>query len=125
MATKSGQQFLHQGDVQLLESAIPAGLKKIAKKPVALGEKSGHQHSILGDYELMEDEKSNMYVVVGPNGATLNHVHESNFNGDFDKNATLPKADHGAIVLTPNKSYRVGIHKRYQPLSKHWENVRD
>ena len=125
MATKSGQHFVHGGDVQMLETSVPTGAKKITHKPLALGEKSGHQHIVTGDVELFEDEMSNIYVVVGPKGALLQHVHESNFNGDYTNNNVISRADHKPVVLKPNTTYKSGIHTRYSPLQKHWENVRD
>jgi hypothetical protein len=125
MATQSGQHFVHGGDVQMLETSVPTGAKKISHKPLALGEKSGHMHIATGDVELFEDELSNVYVVVGPKGALLQHVHESNFNGDYTNNNVISRADHKPVVLKPNTTYKSGIHKRYNPLAKHWESVKD
>jgi hypothetical protein len=109
----------------MLETSVPTGAKKISHKPLALGEKSGHQHIVTGDVELFEDEMSNIYVVVGPKGALLQHVHESNFNGDYTNNNVISRADHKPVVLKPNTTYKSGIHKRYNPLAKHWESVKD
>ena len=125
MATQSGQHFVHGGDVQMLETSVPTGAKKISHKPLALGEHHGHMHIATGDVEMFEDDKSNVYVVVGPKGALLQHVHESNFNGDYSTSNVIAKADHKPVTLKPNTTYKMGIHKRYNPLAKHWENVRD
>lgn len=125
MATKKGQHFVHGGDVQALESKVPATAKKIAQKPIALGEKSGHMHIVTGDAELLEDTDGTMYVIVGEKGATLQHVHESNFNGNYADQNLYGKADHNPVTLKPGSSYKFGIHKRYNPLAKHWEQVKD
>lgn len=113
-----------QGDVQIITSKLPRSAKKVEKKPIALGEVSGHQHVVTGDYELFEDEKSNIYVVVGEKGAMLQHIHQSFFKG-YDVKETLPVADHKAIELLPNTTYLTGIHKRYDPFKKVWERVID
>jgi hypothetical protein len=117
----------HQGDVQGMSiGKIPAGATKISKKPIALGEHSGHQHVITGDYELFEDKEGNIFAAIGSDGATLQHIHESRFKG-FDKKDIIEIADHKPIVeaLKPNTNYRFGIHKKYNPFAKVWEQVND
>lgn len=117
----------HQGDVQFKSVIkIPSAAKRIEKKPIALGEHSGHQHVLTGDYELFEDNEGNIFAAIGGDGATLQHLHESRFKG-YDKKEVLEKADHKAIVesLKPNTNYRFGIHKKYNPFAKVWEQVND
>lgn len=119
------REFVHQGDVQCITTdTIPSNVKKISKKPVALGELSGHQHVISGDYELFEDESGNMFAAVGSDGATLQHIHESNFVS-FDKNVAMPIADHKPIELKSNTNYKIGIHRKYNPFAKIFEKVID
>lgn len=120
-------KLAHNGDVQVMATALPKGARPIAHKPLALGEKSGHMHLATGDCELYEDpnETGSMYVVVGPKGARLQHVHESNFNGNYKTENLLAKADHKHADLTPNTTYKVGIHKRYNPVQKVWDKVQD
>lgn len=117
----------HQGDVQYMSiDSLPADAKRIDKKPVALGEHSGHQHVVTGDYEMFEDEKSNIFITVGNAGAVLQHIHESNFKS-FDTKALIGKADHNACTktLVPGKVYKFGIHQRYEPFKKVFEKVQD
>lgn len=114
----------HQGDLQFKESALPKSAKKVNKQPLAYGEKSGHQHIITGDYEMFQDEKSDFYVVAGDTGCTIRHIHESNFKG-FDKDADVAIADHNNIKLQPGKTFRFGIHLKYNPFSKVFEKVID
>ena len=124
--TKDKKHFVHGGDVQALEAKLPAGAKKIAHKPIALGEKSGHMHIVTGqDVELFEDENGNIFAAVGNDGATLQHVHESVFNGQYNTNSVYPKADHKPVTLKPNTVYKFGIHQRYQPFKKVWEKSLD
>lgn len=116
----------HQGDVQGMSiGKIPGGAKKIEKKPIALGEHSGHQHVITGDYEMFEDG-GNIFAAIGSDGAILQHIHESRFKG-YDKKEVIEKADHKPIVeaLKPNTNYRLGIHKKYNPFAKVFEKVND
>jgi len=119
------KHFVHGGDVQAISHAIPARAKKIANKPVAYGEKSGHLHVITGDVELFEDENGNIFASVGSDGATLQHTHESIFDNNFASQRIYQKADHKPVKLRPSTTYKVSIHKRYNPLARHWENVKD
>jgi hypothetical protein len=122
---KQNQHFVHGGDVQALSCRIPANAKKISHKPIALGEQSGHMHIVTGDVTLFEDENGNIFCSVGADGATLQHVHESTFDGKYDSQRVYAKADHKPVTLKPNTDYKFGIHKRYNPLARHWEKVKD
>ena|SRR3990167_10518671 len=113
------KEFIHTGDVQIIESVLPKKAKKIDKTPVAYGEKSGHIHVITGDYEMLEDGTFK-YIKVGPKGAHSQHIHESNFNkvSGFDSLEVLKQADHKPAILSPNKVYKIGIHQAYDPYLK-------
>lgn len=116
--------LLMQGDVQAMKvTTIPEWAKLIAKKAIALGEKSGHQHTITGDYDMYKDDKF-MYIDVKDAGALLQHIHESNFGG-FDSMEVKSRADHKIDILEPNTIYKFGIHKKYNPYTKFWEKSRD
>ncbi len=121
------KDFVHVGDVQHIESELPSTAKKIEKKTVAYGEKSGHQHNITGDYEMFEDEKTkDIYVKIGAGGAWSQHVHESIWKAsNFDTLEQLQKADHKPARLLPNKIYRIGIHQAYDPYKKIKQKVVD
>lgn len=115
----------HQGDVQGKSIySIPKAAVKISQKPIALGEHSGHCHILTGDVELFEHD-GKIFAAVGEDGATLQHVHETNFKGDYKTTKVLPKADHHPIKLAPNQNYEFGIHKKYNPFSKIFEKVID
>ena len=120
------KDFVHTGDVQLVETVLPNSVKPIAKKPVAYGEKSGHLHVITGDYEMLEDENKNVFVKIGSKGAWSQHVHETIWkNAGFDTMEELQKADHKPARLLPNKVYKVGIHQAYDPYLKIKQKVVD
>lgn len=120
------KQFLHQGDVQLIETTLPKSAKSITKRPLALGEKSGHQHLVTGDYELFEDETGNIYVSAGNAGCVLQHIHESVLKQNtVNSKEILPIADHKVIELQPKTVYKVGIHQKYEPFKKVFEKVID
>lgn len=123
---KEKRDFVHTGDVQVIESVIPSNAKPIPKEPVAYGEKSGHLHVITGDYEMLSDGTFH-YVKVGKKGAYSQHVHESNFNkvSGYDSLELLEKADHKPARLLPNKVYKVGVHQAYDPYKKIKERVID
>jgi len=119
-------RYSHQGDVQFIYvDELPKSAKPIQKKPVALGEQSGHQHVFTGgEYELFESETpGRFFVKTGEKPVYLQHIHESHFKG-WDMNLTQ-KADHGPIVVEPNSILEVGIHRRFDPFAETWVNSRD
>lgn len=124
---KNKKDFIHTGDVQAIETSMPEKVKVISKRPVAFGEKSGHLHVITGDYDMFEDEQTkDVYVKVGSKGAFSQHVHETIWkNANYDTMEQLQKADHKPSRLLPNKVYRIGIHKAYNPYKKIFEKVID
>lgn len=114
----------HQGDVQLKSIAkLPKEAKKIEHKPIALGEHSGHEHIVTGDVELYE-LNGVTYAAVGSDGAMLQHVHESNFKGNYSIKKELPKADHKPLVLEPGV-YEFFIQGSFNPYKKIMEKVID
>ncbi|MBV7534078.1 hypothetical protein [Chitinophaga sp. sic0106] len=115
----------HQGDVQFASiQSIPSSAKRVLNKPIALGEHSGHMHVITGDVEMLEAE-GRIICVVGPDGARIQHVHESNFSEkDYESSKELPQADHGSHLL-PEGTYEFYIQNSYNPYSKLMERVID
>src|ERR1700749_934195 len=90
----------HQGDVQFKAiDAIPAKAVKIANRPIAYGEHSGHQHVLTGDVEMFEFE-GRMIAAVGKDGARLQHCHESNFTDKcWTTSEEIAVADHASHLL--------------------------
>lgn len=121
------RHFVHGGDVQAITiQSLPEKCREISNKPIALGEKSGHMHIATGeDVRLMEDEQGNLFAVTGDTGGFLQHVHQSNFDGNYRVNKIISKADHKPVTLLPNSIYKFGIHKRYNPLERFWEKSKD
>lgn len=114
----------HQGDVQGRSiSSLPKDAVKIKSKPIALGEHSGHQHILTGDVELFE-LNGVTYAAVSSDGATLQHVHESRFNGDYSTMKPIEKADHNPIPLKEGV-YEFFIQGAYNPYKKLMEKVID
>lgn len=115
----------HQGDVQLKRvSSIPANAKKIEHKPIALGEMSGHMHVMCGnEVEMFQGEDGHVYYNVGTDGATLHHIHESNFKG-------YAKREQGAVADHPPIDFETGVYEawiqnQFNPYSKTFEKVLD
>ena len=70
--TIKGQKV--QGDVLLTpEKALPKGAKRLDTKMLALGEATGHHHTMEGPATLFKDEQSVVWVVVEDPGAQLVH----------------------------------------------------
>jgi hypothetical protein len=116
----------HQGDVQMHSIAnLPTDAKKVEKTFFAKSEKSGHAHALCGDYDLYETEAGTRFIVVGKEGATLNHTAYKNLTTEYwDRNEVLPVADHKPTLL-PSGIYHVGIQRRINPYKAVWEKVRD
>lgn len=114
----------HQGDVQLRSiTSLPKGAIPIRHKPIALGEHSGHQHIVTGDVELFELD-GKVYAAVGSDGATLQHVHESRFDGNYATKKLIEKADHKPIPLKEGV-YEFFIQGAYNPYKKLMEKSQD
>ena len=114
-----------QGDVQGMNIAkLPINAIKIKNTPLALGEKSGHQHVLTGDVEMYEFE-GNKFAIVGSDGCALQHVHISNI-AELDLKSTreLKMADHKPHFL-PEGIYAFHIQNSYNPYSKLMEKVLD
>lgn len=116
----------HQGDVQIHSiEKLPTGLTKLEKTFFAKSEKTGHAHALCGDYDLLEDESGSRFIVVGENGATLNHTAYQNLTAEYwGINAVLPVADHKPTLI-PAGIYHVGIQRRINPYKAIWEKVLD
>lgn len=116
---------LMQGDVQGTSILIlPKNAVKIKNTPLALGEKSGHQHVLTGDVEMYEFE-GNKFAVVGHEGTMLQHVHISNITeADLKSTKELKMADHKPHLL-PEGIYAFHIQNSYNPYSKIMEKVLD
>ena len=52
---------IRQGDVMLKPATIPSGAKRIALRPIALGERTGHHHSLMSNVETPVEELVEMY----------------------------------------------------------------
>jgi len=115
----------HQGDVQFTQLIeLPANAVRVANRPLAYGEHSGHQHVLTGDITLFEIE-GRVIAVVGNDGARLQHVHESNFTEKcWASTNEIQKADHGSHLL-PAGTYEFFIQNSYNPYSKLMEKVVD
>lgn len=116
----------HQGDCEMFSlNSLPKDVKKIEKTFFAKSERSGHCHALCGDYELFENEVGSRFIVVGNNGATLNHTAYKNLTAEYwDRNEVLPVADHKPTLL-PAGIYFVGIQRRINPFKAVWEKIRD
>jgi hypothetical protein len=52
---------VRQGDVLLKPATIPTDAKKIALRPIALGERTGHHHSLMSNVETPIEDLVEMY----------------------------------------------------------------
>ena len=104
---------------------IPESANKVANRPLAYGEHSGHQHCLTGDVALFMAEDGTFFAAVGGDGATLQHVHENYFSdSDWISTKELQMADHRPLHL-PKGNYEFWIQNSYNPYSKLMEKVVD
>ena len=115
----------HQGDVQFkMINNLPSNAIKVANKPLAYGEVSGHIHVLTGDVELFEISGIT-YAVVGNDGARMQHMMENDLTQRcMTEVKELPIADHKSILFPPG-TYEIGIQKQYNPYEKVFERVSD
>ncbi len=52
---------LRQGDVLLKPATIPADAKRVKLRPIALGERTGHHHSLMSNVEAPIEDLVEMY----------------------------------------------------------------
>lgn len=115
----------HQGDVQLFSiDYIPDNAKKVEKTFIAKSEKSGHSHTLCGEYDMYELDNG-FIVDIKDDEAVLNHAAYDLLTEKVMKTPkALPKADHASLTLKKGV-YFIGIQKRKKHFSKVWEKVRD
>jgi hypothetical protein len=114
------KQIEVQGDVALRPTTLPENAKKIDRRPLALGEVSGHAHVVEAKgkdkaaWDLFEHD-GRLFVATGSDGATLRHVR-------LESGA---QADHEPITLMPDATYEVILQNEYNPWSEVFERVLD
>jgi len=116
----------HQGDVQFAQvGELPKGAKPISKKPLALGEHSGHMHILTGPNVQLFEHDGKIFASIGADGASLQHIHESKLSTPaWISTETIEKADHEPHLL-PEGVYEFHIQNAFNPFSKLMEQVID
>jgi hypothetical protein len=59
---------IRQGDVMLVPCKIPSGARRIPVRPIALGERTGHHHSLMTASGAGLEDAVEMYEVDTPEG---------------------------------------------------------
>lgn len=121
---KITKQIGHQGDTQWYSiDKIPKTANKINKSFIAKSEQSGSVHVLCGDYDMYEYQDG--FIMDVKSECILNHTFESNLFKDSIRQAKeLPAKDHRYSTI-PIGKYFVGIQRRFDPLKKIWDKVRD
>lgn len=117
----------HAGDVQCFSiEKLPSTAKKINQQPLAIGESHDHAHIATGDCELYMDDTNTFYLKTGKGKSLLQHTFESIIKNDtYNSQEPVEIADHNPCELLPNTTYKIGIHRKYNPYAKIWEKVID
>jgi hypothetical protein len=95
---------LRQGDVMLFPSVIPVNSKKTTMKPLALGEVTGHHHSLMvanglidDSAELYEAEDGTLYCRIKDEGVLLTHQEH--------KAQNVSAGDYQVVIQQENTSW--------------------
>ncbi len=117
-------QVGHQGDTQWYKiDAVPETAVRVEKQFIAKSERTGNVHALSGKYEMYEYE--NGHVIDIQEDCVLNHTAINLLNGETWNNpVVLPKRDHNPSIIKKGVYY-VGIQRRFNPLSKAMEKVKD
>ncbi len=103
-----------QGDVALRQiDNLPEGLTEDKARVLALGEMSGHGHTITKQAKLLKDSNGRMYVSANAT-ASLEHVLLE----------SRTRADHDALTLDKG-CYEVILQNEYNPYAKEMQRVLD
>lgn len=102
---------------------IPKDAKKLKKQFIASSEKSGNVHALSGNYDMYEYEDG--FVIEAHEDCMLNHTGENLLNEKtWNKPVELQPRDHRSSIIKKGL-YFVGIQRRFNPLSKMMERVKD
>lgn len=91
--------------MKMKKSPIPADAKKIGLRPLALGEKTGHHHSLMADpgveladaVEMYEGKDGEIYVRIHEEGVRL--VHQEH------KAHLIPPGDYSVTIQQENTDW--------------------
>lgn len=87
-------RFLIQGNVPLFEiPSVPKGAQPVQDRRIALGEVTGHAHTVEGDVAVFRLDDG-LYLSVGAEGAVVTHE------------------EHGVMPIAPG-TWRVGHQREY------------
>jgi hypothetical protein len=100
---------VRQGDVMLFPSTIPTDAVRIASRPLAYGEKTGHHHSLVADEVAFEDavdmyeKDGQIFVSIKDEGVSLVHqehkAHPSIVPGDYKVTIQQENTDWGSRAV--------------------------
>lgn len=91
---------------------------------IARGEFSNHCHAVVGDVTIDRNEKGEILITVGNEGAVIKHILES----EWMEGKETWTGEHTDIKLAPNKpgeNYTYVPQKEYNPFDKIIERVMD
>ena len=89
---------------------------------IARGEHTNHSHVVVGDATVTRNDKGEILVAVGEEGATLRHILESNF---VETGEEVWTGEHKDIELQPNTEYNYVAQVEFDPFEKTIQRVRD
>jgi len=118
------KQIGHQGDTQWFTiDAIPKNAVKVEKQFIAASEKTGNVHALTGKYDMYTCDEG--FVIDVKEDCVLNHTMVSELNNHtWSIPKVLPERDHRPSTIKKGMYY-VGIQRKFNPLSKFMEKVKD
>lgn len=101
---KNAEMAWRQGDVMVRQRAIPEGATKVDVRPLALGEKTGHHHSLavaepmaLEDCVEMYEKDGEVFVRIQEDGVVLTHQEH--------KSHAIPAGDYQVVIQQENTDW--------------------
>jgi hypothetical protein len=118
------KQIGHQGDTQWYGiNSIPQSAKLLKKQFIAASEISGNVHALSGNYDMYEYEDG--FVIDVKEDSILNHTDKNLLDeNNWNTPVKLSPRDHNPSTIEKG-IYFVGIQRKFNPLSKFMEKVKD
>jgi hypothetical protein len=92
-----------------------------AKRVIARGEHSNHSHVICGDDVMVREEKGEVFVTIGSEGAVLRHILEKEY---LETGTEIWTREHKDIQL-PEGEYKYVAQVEFNPLDETIRRVQD
>jgi len=103
---KTAPFAIRQGDVLLTPSTIPAGATRLKElRPLALGEATGHHHSLVADPGLDLADQVEMYELNGETFVRIKSEATSLVHQEHKAHPSLAPGDYKVVIQRENTDF--------------------